>query len=235
MRHNAAVLTGARVLVTGAAGRVGFPIAAALWLANGNTVFGLARFATRPTSTRWPRPGSSPSWATCTARPTTTSPTAHPRVPRRGRVGARGGRLVVRVRGQRAVDRVGSCVRSTDSCRGFVYCSTGSTYVYQGRRPLREDDPPGIHTTGNYSFSKIVGEAIVRARVRRARRARHDHPDLLHLRPRGRRAVGPHRPDARGRGDRAAPRRAQPLQPDLRGRLRAPRHPRARGRRPCPR
>jgi len=29
--------------------------------------------------------------------------------------------------------------------RGFVYCSTGSAYAYQGPRPLREDDPPGAH------------------------------------------------------------------------------------------
>ncbi len=50
------------------------------------------------------------------------------------------------------------------ACRGvqgFVYCSTGSAYAYQGQRPLREDDPPGVHL-GNYSLSKVAGEAVVR-------------------------------------------------------------------------
>jgi nucleoside-diphosphate-sugar epimerase len=48
-------------------------------------------------------------------------------------------------------------------CRGatgFVYCSTGSIYQYQGQRPLREDDPPGVPLRGNYSFSKVAGEAL---------------------------------------------------------------------------
>ena len=49
------------------------------------------------------------------------------------------------------------------ACPGaaFVYCSTGSAYEYQGQRPLREDDPPGVHL-GAYSLSKIAGEAVVR-------------------------------------------------------------------------
>ena len=49
------------------------------------------------------------------------------------------------------------------ACPGaaFVYCSTGSAYAYQGQRPLREDDPPGVHL-GAYSLSKIAGEAVVR-------------------------------------------------------------------------
>ena len=48
------------------------------------------------------------------------------------------------------------------SAKGFVYCSTGSTYAYQGQRPLKETDPPGIpqRHMGNYSFSKVAGEAV---------------------------------------------------------------------------
>ena len=42
-----------------------------------------------------------------------------------------------------------------------MFCSSGSTYAYQGRRPLREDDPPGVHL-GVYSLSKIAGEAVAR-------------------------------------------------------------------------
>ena len=60
----------------------------------------------------------------------------------------------------------GRLVERYAACRGFVYCSTGSAYQYQGQRPLREDDPPGTHL-GNYSFSKIAGEAVVTFASRR--------------------------------------------------------------------
>jgi len=53
--------------------------------------------------------------------------------------------------------------RLLSACAGaaFAYCSTGSAYAYQGQRPLREDDPPGVHL-GEYSLSKIAGEEVVR-------------------------------------------------------------------------
>ncbi len=52
--------------------------------------------------------------------------------------------------------------RLVAACPGaaFVYCSSGSAYAHQGRRPLREDDPPGVHL-GMYSLSKIAGEELV--------------------------------------------------------------------------
>ncbi len=57
---------------------------------------------------------------------------------------------------------IAECSRSFGSTfRGFVFCSSGSTYEYQGRRPLREDDPPGVHL-GIYSLSKIAGESVAR-------------------------------------------------------------------------
>ena len=53
--------------------------------------------------------------------------------------------------------------RLVAACAGaaFVYCSSGSAYAYQGRRPLTEDDPPGVHL-GMYSLSKIAGEEVVK-------------------------------------------------------------------------
>jgi nucleoside-diphosphate-sugar epimerase len=33
-------------------------------------------------------------------------------------------------------------------------------YGYQGQRPLRESDPPGVPLRANYSFSKIAAEAV---------------------------------------------------------------------------
>jgi UDP-glucuronate 4-epimerase len=46
------------------------------------------------------------------------------------------------------------------TAKGFVFCSTGSVYGYQGQRPLRESDPPGVPLRANYSFSKIAAEAV---------------------------------------------------------------------------
>jgi len=56
---------------------------------------------------------------------------------------------------------VGRLLSKYRRCRGFVQCSTGSRYEYQGRRPLHEEDPYGVHV-GVYSFSKIAAEAGVR-------------------------------------------------------------------------
>lgn len=46
------------------------------------------------------------------------------------------------------------------SAKGFVFCSTGSIYAYQGQRPLKESDPPGVPLRANYSFSKVAAEAV---------------------------------------------------------------------------
>ena len=55
----------------------------------------------------------------------------------------------------------GRLIAAARGARGFVFCSSGSTYAYQGRRPLREDDPPGVHL-GVYSLSKIAAESVAR-------------------------------------------------------------------------
>lgn len=48
------------------------------------------------------------------------------------------------------------------AAKGFVFCSTGSIYAYQGQRPLTESDPPGAPLRANYSFSKVAGESVCR-------------------------------------------------------------------------
>lgn len=155
------MLSGERILVTGAAGRVGFPIAREL-AAHGNTVFGLARFREAAHREKVVAAGIEPiatdlHGATYDDLPDDLGYVFH--------AGAALGRETREWEFALEVNALstGRLMRAVAStCRGFVYCSTGSTYAYQGRRPLREDDPPGIHTTGNYSFSKIAGEAIVR-------------------------------------------------------------------------
>ena len=62
----------------------------------------------------------------------------------------------VETNAQRSGDLLAHC----RSAKGFVLCSTGSIYGYQGRRPLTEDDPPGVPLRANYSFSKVAAESV---------------------------------------------------------------------------
>jgi UDP-glucuronate 4-epimerase len=148
-----------RVLVTGATGRIGFPIAREL--AKRHTVFGLARCR---------KPGDAEQLSGAGVLPVvgdvaTLGPTDLPGglthvFHAAALVGAE-----ARSDWQRCFEvnaqAAGRLVAACTEVRGFVYCSTGSAYAYQGQRPLREDDPPGVHL-GNYSLSKIAGEAVVR-------------------------------------------------------------------------
>ena len=55
----------------------------------------------------------------------------------------------------------GELLHHCRSAKGFVLCSTGSIYAYQGQRPLTEIDPPGVPLRAQYSISKVaawVGE-----------------------------------------------------------------------------
>jgi UDP-glucuronate 4-epimerase len=54
----------------------------------------------------------------------------------------------------------GELLHHCRTAKGFVFCSTGSIYGYQGRCPLRETDPPGVPSRPNYSFSKVAAEAV---------------------------------------------------------------------------
>ena len=48
-------------------------------------------------------------------------------------------------------------------CEAFVHASTGSLYAYQGERPLREDDVYGLHTgLETYAATKIGAEFLLR-------------------------------------------------------------------------
>ena len=160
-------LRGARIVVTGAAGRVGFPIARELATPElGNTVFGVARLSS---------PGDAGNLRAAGIEPIRRDfadgsdfgdlPDADyvfHAAAALGAAAARDWRYAFEVNAQAA----GRLVERYAGCRGFVYCSTGSAYQYQGGRPLREDDPPGTHI-GNYSFSKIAGEAVVTFASRR--------------------------------------------------------------------
>jgi len=150
---------GWRVLVTGATGRVGFPVARAL--AEHNEVFGLARCQRDGDRARLEGVGVTPIVGDVAQLDLRQLPAGVTHV---FHAAARLGReamdqdwqLVFETNAQASGRLVAACAGAS-----FVYCSTGSAYAYQGHRPLREEDPPGVHL-GAYSLSKIAGEAVVR-------------------------------------------------------------------------
>jgi UDP-glucuronate 4-epimerase len=149
------------VLVTGATGRVAFPIARAL-AARGDVVYGMARCRHDGDEARLRDAGVSPivaDVATCdlAALPGGITHVFH--------AAAALGREARPDDWEHVLDvnalTSGRLLAACTSARAFVLCSTGSAYAYQGARPLREDDPPGVHL-GVYSLSKIAAEAVVR-------------------------------------------------------------------------
>lgn len=147
-----------RVLVTGATGRVGFPVAREL--ATRCEVFGLARCRSEADRARLEGIGVRPIVGDVAAMDLRTLPEGITHV---FHAAARLGREVGDDWQQAFETNAQASGRLVAACPGaaFVYCSTGSAYDYQGHRPLREDDPPGVHL-GAYSLSKIAGEAVVR-------------------------------------------------------------------------
>jgi UDP-glucuronate 4-epimerase len=148
-----------RVLVTGATGRVGFPVARAL--ATQHEVFGLARCRSEEDRARLEDAGISPIVADVADMDLRQLPGGITHV---FHAAARLGREAQDEDWQEVfATNAQASGRLVAACQGaaFVYCSTGSAYAYQGQRPLREDDPPGVHL-GAYSLSKIAGEAVVR-------------------------------------------------------------------------
>ena len=146
---------GRRVLVTGATGRVAFPIARAL--AGENTVYGTARFSDPAARARLEAAGVIPVPTDLGVVDVTTLPDAdfvfH--------AGAALGRDIEwRTAFEVNAAASGRLVARYRDVEGFVFCSTGSVYAYQGARPLSEDDPPGVHL-GVYSLSKIAAESVV--------------------------------------------------------------------------
>lgn len=147
-----------KILITGATGRVAFPIARAL--APGNEVWGAARFTDPGTLSRLEAAGVRPvtvdvSTADFSALPNDFDYVFHAAMAS----GADGWASAFEMNSQAS----GALLYHCRKAKGFVFCSTGSIYQYQGRRPLKEDDPPGVprlDSYGNYSFSKVAGEAV---------------------------------------------------------------------------
>jgi UDP-glucuronate 4-epimerase len=152
-------VSGWRVLVTGATGRIGFPIARAL--ATDNTVYGLARCSKPDDEAQMRRAGIVPIIGDLADFDFGSLPNGLTHVFHAGALTGPAARSDWRATFDVNTDATGRLIAASESVEGFVVCSTGSAYEYQGRRPLREDDPPGVHL-GVYSLSKIAAEALAR-------------------------------------------------------------------------
>jgi UDP-glucuronate 4-epimerase len=149
------VLDGEKVLITGATGKVAFPIARAL--APRNEVWGVARLRDPADHDRLAGAGITPvaldvSTGDFSSLPDDFTYVFHAAVD----PGAGDWQQCLRTNAHRAGDLLYHCRQAS----GFVYCSTGSIYAYQGHRPLTEADGPGVPLRANYSFSKVAGEAV---------------------------------------------------------------------------
>jgi nucleoside-diphosphate-sugar epimerase len=149
------MLDSEKILITGATGKIAFPIARAL--ADRNEVWGAARLRDKSDRQRLADAGITPialdiSKGDFSALPDDFTYVFHAAVD----VGAGEWAQCVETKAQKSGDLLYHC----RTAKGFVFCSTGSIYGYQGRRPLTESDPPGVPSRANYSFSKVAAEAV---------------------------------------------------------------------------
>ena len=148
-------LSGRRVLVTGASGLVAFPVAVAL--ARTNEVFAVARFSD-PKQKRMLEAAGARAISFDLANPD-LSP-----LPRSVDVVINYAVLPFSNPQHYNVNAgaAGRLARRYRDCEAFVHGSTGSLYAYQGERPLREDDPYGLHSSAEpYAASKIAAEFLL--------------------------------------------------------------------------
>ena len=178
------MLSDEKILITGATGKIAFPIAREL--AKRNEVWGAARFSKAGDRERLLDIGVRPlqldmASGDLSSVPDDFSYVFHAAVD----TGAGDWRQCEQTNAQRSGDLLFHC----RNAKGFVYCSTGSVYRYQGKA-LTEADGPGAPLRANYSFSKIAGESVCRWIVRNIQRARSPVRSRRAPRPAGSRRPG---------------------------------------------
>lgn len=149
------MLDAEKILITGATGKIAFPIARAL--SQRNEVWGAARLREQKDRDRLAEAGIVPvaldvSSGDFSALPDDFTYVFHAAVD----PGTGHWTRCAETNAQRS----GDLLYRYRTAKGFVFCSTGSVYGYQGQRPLTESDPPGVPLRPNYSFSKVAAEAV---------------------------------------------------------------------------
>jgi nucleoside-diphosphate-sugar epimerase len=151
-----AKLAGKRVLVTGASGLVALPVAREL--AKDNEVFAVARFSD---------PAQKRLIEEAGAKPVAFDLAEEDLSPLPKDVDVVINYAVLPFTHPKAYEvnagAVGRLARRYRAAEAFVQGTTGSLYEYQGERPLREDDPYGLHSSiENYAASKIAAEFLLK-------------------------------------------------------------------------
>jgi nucleoside-diphosphate-sugar epimerase len=148
-------LSGRRVLITGASGVVAFPVAREL--AKSNEVHAVARYSDPAQMTMLEEAGAHP------IRFDLADPDLSP-LPESVDVVINYAVLPPQPNAYEVnAGAAGRLARRYRDCEAFVHGSTGSLYQYQGERPLREDDPYGLHSSAeNYAASKIAAELLLK-------------------------------------------------------------------------
>ncbi len=154
-------LSGERILITGASGLIGAPLAA--HLAKHNEVFALARFSDPSVRTTLQAAGARPIQVDLRDIDRDTIPGGLDYVIHAGAVlPSKGAERSREETFATNVQATGRLMRLVGPVKGFVHCSSGSVYAYQGQRPLHEDDPYGLHNNiPTYAASKIAAESLV--------------------------------------------------------------------------
>lgn len=159
------MLDAQKILITGATGKIAFPIARAL-AAAGNEVWGVARLKDPTGRDRLAAAGIRPVALDIGAGDLSELPEDFTHVLHAAvDAGTADWNRCVQTNAHMSGELLYHC----RTAKGFVLCSTGSIYAYQGHRPLTENDPPGVPLRANYSFSKVAAEAVCTWIARRYR------------------------------------------------------------------
>jgi nucleoside-diphosphate-sugar epimerase len=150
-------LKGRKVLVTGASGLVAFPVAAEL--AKDNEVHALARWSDQEQKRKMEAAGAQAVTFDLANEDLSSLPDGIDVVINYAVLPPNFGNLAFDVN----TGATGRLARRYRDCEAFVHGSTGSLYEYQVERPLREDDPYGLHSAGEkYAASKIGAEYMLK-------------------------------------------------------------------------
>jgi nucleoside-diphosphate-sugar epimerase len=152
------MVEGEKILVTGPAGHLTWPIVRRL--AENNEVWGLARFSDPESRARLERIG-----VTCVAMDLATDdlsdlPSDFDRVFHAGAMVAMSSEEDMAYTFKVNVEGTGRLLEHCRAAKTFVFCSTGGVYAKQSR-PVRENDDYGAPIPA-YSLSKISAEQLVK-------------------------------------------------------------------------